>query len=309
MDRLDAMTILLAIVDHGSFSAAARQLGIPLPTVSRKIADLETHLKARLLLRSTRHLALTEAGQAFVAASRRIVEEVQQAERDAAGEYAAPRGHLTISAPLVFGRMHLMPVINDFLLDYPDITITLGLADRIAELIDEHIDLALRIGTLPDSALVAVKVGSIGRVVCASPAYLERHGVPATPAELATHACISFTGLNQPRQWEFGGANGHAPQRVAVQPRLMVNTAEAAIDAANAGLGLTCVLSYQVADALRRGTLRSVLAAYAPPPFPVQLVHASRSPLPLKLRAFVDFAAARLRAIDYAQPLTPDGAA
>ncbi len=292
MDRLEAMNILLAIAEAGSFSAAARKLKMPLPTVSRKIAELETHLKVRLLIRTTRQVALTEAGVAYLAAARRILEEVGEAERAAAGEYASPRGLLTLTAPVVFGRLHLMPVVADFLKLYADITIQVSLADHLSQLIEEHIDVAVRIGELPDSSLVAIKVGEIRRVVCASPSYLAARGVPVQPADLSRHDCIAFTGLNRPHEWEFRNATEHL--HVAVQPRLIVNTADAAIEGARQGLGLACVLSYQVADSVRRGELQLVLEAFEPAPWPLQLVYAARTPLPLKLRAFLDFAAQRL---------------
>jgi DNA-binding transcriptional LysR family regulator len=292
-DRLEAMSLLVEVVDAGSFSAAARRLGVPLATVSRKVSELEAHLATRLLTRSTRQLALTDAGDAYVAACRRILEEVGEAERAAAGEYAAPRGELAVTAPIVFGRLHVVPVVNAFLTRYPDIDVRLVLSDSIANLLEAHLDVAVRIGELPDSGLVARRVGAIRRVVCASPAYLAEHGRPAHPGELAAHPCVTFDGLTSPQAWTFPGER--AELSVPVRSRLVVNTAEAAIDAARAGVGLTCVLSYQAAAALRDGALETVLDAFEPPPRPVFLVHAGQGRLPLKLRAFLDFAAPRLR--------------
>ncbi|TPK98617.1 MULTISPECIES: LysR family transcriptional regulator [unclassified Mesorhizobium] len=293
MDRLDAMSLFVATVEGGSLSAAARHAGVPLATVSRKLSELEKHLKTRLLNRSTRRLALTDAGQSYLDACRRILDEVSEAERSAAGEYSSPTGELVITAPVVFGRLHVLPVIVDFLAVYPQVDIRLTLSDRITQLVEEHIDLAVRIGELPDSAMVAIRVGSIRRIVCASPAYLAGHGTPAKPPELAGHDCITFEGLAGPAAWSFG--TGKLETIVPVRSRLQVNTAEAAIDAAIAGLGLTKVLSYQADAAVRAGALRLVLEPFEPPPWPVSLVHAGQGRLPVKLRAFLDFAAPRLR--------------
>jgi len=294
LDRLESMAILVAAVEAGSLSAAARRLRTPLATVSRKVSELEAHLGTRLLIRANRRLTLTEAGQSYVAACRRILEEVDEAERTAAGEYSAPRGDLTIAAPIVFGRLHVLPIVIAFLRTYPDIDIRLALADRTVNLIEEHVDLAVRIGVLPDSSLVATRIGAVRRVVCASPAYLAARGTPATPADLAAHDCIAFEGLSA-TTWGF--RTGKAELAVPIRARLSVTTAEASIDAAVAGLGLTRVLSYQVTEALRDGALTTVLAAFEPEPWPAHLLHPGGRLLPLKLRAFLDFAAPRLKSV------------
>jgi DNA-binding transcriptional LysR family regulator len=294
MDRLEAMSILLTVVDAGSLSAAARRLGTPLPTVSRKVAELEAHLRTRLLHRTTRQLSLTEAGAAYVAACRRILDDVGEAERIATGEYAAPRGELAVTAPIVFGRLHIVPVVAEFLAEYPEIRIKLLLTDRVVHLMEEQIDVALRIGELPDSTLMASRLGTVRTVVCGSPTYLARRGVPATPKELAAHDCISFEVLESRRAWVFG--DGTSATSVPVISRLEVNTAEAAIAAATLDVGLVRVLSYQVADAVGNGALDVVLQDYESAPLPVSLVHKGQTPLPRKLRAFLDFAAPRLRA-------------
>ncbi|TRC87937.1 LysR family transcriptional regulator [Mesorhizobium sp. WSM4310] len=293
MDRLEAMSLFVAAVEAGSLSAAARRFGIPLATVSRKVSDLERHLNTRLLNRSTRRLTPTDAGEAYLAACRRILDDVGEAERGAAGEYSAPTGELAITAPVVFGRLHLLPVVTGFLSAYPDVDIRLTLADRITRLVEDHFDLALRIGQLPDSSLIAIGVGSIRRVVCASPAYLAEHGTPTTPEDLGTHSCITFEGLSSAAPWSF--ARGKTDVTVQVRSRLQVNTAEAAIDAAVAGVGPTKVLSYQVDAAVRSGKLRILLQEFEPEPWPVSLVHAGHGLLPVKLRAFLDFAAPRLK--------------
>jgi DNA-binding transcriptional LysR family regulator len=289
------MAILVAAVEAGSLSAAARKLGTPLATVSRKVSDLEAHLKTRLLTRSSRQLGLTDAGRDYVAACRRILEQVGEAERAATGEYSVPRGHLTLSAPIVFGRLHVLPVVTAFLDAYPEIDVRLVLADRMINLVEDHVDAALRIGNLADSSMTAIKVGDIRRVACASPAYFKKRGKPQKPADLADHDCVTFEGLQSPEAWRFGV--GKAQQSVRVHSRLSVNTAEAAVDAAAAGLGVTRVLSYQVAAALKARKMALALEAYEPAPFPVNLIHAGDRLLPLKLRAFLDFAAPRLRAV------------
>jgi DNA-binding transcriptional LysR family regulator len=294
MNRLDSMAIFVTVADAGSLSAAARKLGMPLATVSRKVAELETHLKTRLLHRTTRQLSLTEAGSAYLVACRRILEDIGEAERAATGEYSAPKGELTVTAPVVFGRLHVVPVIAEFLAHYPLITVNLMLTDRVVHLMEEHGDIAVRIGELPDSSLMATRVGTVRRVVCASPAYLSQRGEPTHPADLAGHDCITFEVLESKRAWVFGA--GRSQVSVPVQSRLTVNTAEAAIDASALGVGLIRVLSYQVAEAVRHDALRVVLASYESAPLPVSLVHTGQAPLPLKLRAFLDFVAPRLRA-------------
>jgi DNA-binding transcriptional LysR family regulator len=290
MDRIEAMTVLVAVAEAGSLSAAGRRLGQPLSTVSRKLSDLEAHLGARLLLRTSRSVTLTEAGHSYVAACRRILGDLAEADRAAAGEYGQARGDLVVTAPVVFGRRHLVPVIAAFLLDHPAIDVTLTLSDRMLHLLDDHVDVALRIGALPDSSLVALRLGEVRPVVCASPAYLARRGTPQRPADLAGHCCITFTALSVPDRWSFPSGD------VAVHARLSVNTAEAAIDAAEAGLGITRVLSYQIAPLRRAGRMLTVLDGFAPDPVPVSLVHPGQGRMPQKLRAFLDFAAPRLRA-------------
>jgi DNA-binding transcriptional LysR family regulator len=295
MDRLDAMATLVAAVEAGSLSGAARKLGTPLATVSRKVQALELHLGTQLVNRSSRRLTLTETGRAYLAAAKQILDDVAEAERTATGEYSAPRGDLVVSAPIVFGRLHVLPVALEFLLAYPDIDLRLVLSDRVANLIEDRIDLAVRIGELPDSNLVALRVGQVSRVVCAGPAYLARRGTPAEPRDLSSHDCITFEGLASPNSWTFG--SGAAAHGVPIRSRLTVNTAEAAIDAAVAGVGLTRVLSYQVAKAVQAGALTLVLGDFEPPAAPVSLVHGGQPILPLKLRAFIDFAAPRLRRV------------
>ncbi len=289
VDRLDSMFILVTAVDAGSFTAGARELGMPLATVSRRVAELEERLGAQLVTRSTRGLALTEAGATYVAACRRILEQVAEAERAAAGEFSMPRGLLTVTAPIVFGRIHMVPLITAFLKAYPDVDVRLHQGDRMVSFQEEHVDLAVRIGHLPDSSLRARRVGAVREVVCASPAYLAARGEPERAEDLAHHDCITFENLMVADRWRFGD------RQVRIGSRLIVNTADAAIGAAEAGLGLTRVLSYQVAEAVADGRLKIVLTGDEPEAWPVHLLYGGGI-LPQKLRAFIDFAAPRLSA-------------
>jgi DNA-binding transcriptional LysR family regulator len=289
MDRLESMSILVAAVEAGSLSAAGRRLGMPLATVSRKVAELEAHLKTRLLNRSSRKLTLTDAGESYVAACKRILDAVEEAERSATGEYSSPKGELVISAPILFGRLHVLPIAIEFLAAFPDVDMHVIFSDRIANLFEERVDLAVRIGDLPDSSLLARRIGSIGRVVCGSPAYFEQHGTPRTPRDLSSHRCVTFEGLMSLAAWTFADAT------VAISSRLVVNTAQAAVDAAIAGVGVTRVLNYQIADAVRTGSLVVVLRDFEPAPWPVNLVYTGGRFLPLKVRAFLDFVAPKLK--------------
>ena len=294
MDRFDAMRILIAAVDGGSLSAASRSLGMPLPTVSRRVSELEAMLGAQLVVRTSRRLQLTDAGGAFVAASRRILEDLQVAERAASGEYDAPRGELLVTASIMFGKLHVAPVVLAFLGAYPEVKVRVVLADHVVDLTESHIDVAIRIGALPDSGLVALRLGEIRWITCASPDYLARRGVPKIPADLENHDCLAFEGLQTARIWSF--ADKGRTVNISIRPRFSINTADAVIDAAVAGVGIARLTSYQTAQALRDGRLTRFLSDYSPPPVPVHLVHTGPPMLPLKLRAFLDFATPRLRA-------------
>jgi len=293
MDRFDAMTTLIAAVDGGSLSAASRSLGMPLATVSRKVSDLEAHLRTQLVVRTSRRLGLTEAGRAYVAASRRILDDIDEAERAASGEYRAPRGHLTIAAPIMFGRLHVEPVLLAFLEAFPDINARLVLSDQVVNLVDDQVDVAVRVGRLPDSSLVATRLGSVGWVTCASPRYLAKRGEPTTPDALADHDCLMFEGLYSTPIWTFG--RGRQERAIPIRPRFAVNSADAAIAAAKACAGVARVLSYQVADPVAAGDLVLILRDDEPERLPVHMIHAGQSLLPLKLRAFLDFAGSRLK--------------
>src|SRR5450432_955854 len=230
------MSILLAAAETGSLSAAGRRLGKPLTTISRKVSELEEHLNIRLLNRSGRSLTLTEAGRSYAEASKRILEDVREAERSASGEYSEPKGDLVVTASLILGRQHVLPIVADFLKLHPGINVHLSLANRIVNLMEEHVDLAVRVSNSPDSGLIAIHLGSTRRVVCGSPAYFSVHGIPATPAELHAHDCVTVGGFISPSTWTF--KSGKSEIATPIRSRLVVSTAEAALDAAIAGVGV-----------------------------------------------------------------------
>ena len=294
MDRLDAMSVLVTAVDAGSLSAASRKLGMPLATVSRKVSELEGRLRTRLLNRTSRRLELTDAGRSYVAACRQVLEDVDEAERAAAGEYNTAKGSLVVTAPIVFGRLHVLPVVTGFLKAFPAVDVRLVLSDRTVNMHEDHVHVAIRIGHLADSSLIASRVGAIRLVTCASPGYLATRGSPRTPLEIASHDSIAFEGLVSSSSWTF--RQGKADRVVEIHPRLVVTTAEAAIDAAADGLGITRLLSYQVVAARRARALSVILEKYEPPPIPVSVVYEGRGLLPRKLRAFLDHAMPRLKA-------------
>ncbi|WP_245514003.1 LysR family transcriptional regulator [Antarcticimicrobium luteum] len=287
------MSMLVAAVDAGSLSAGARRLGLPLATVSRRVSELEERLGTRILLRSARGLTLTEPGEAYLAACRSILEQLSEAERLAAGEFREPKGLLTLSAPVVFGRLHVLPAVAEFLRAYPQVDVRLEQTDRPISLIEEHFDAAIRIGHPTDSSLRARRVGEVRRVICASPDYLAGRGCPERPEDLAQHHCISFEILMPSDRWRFG--EGASERQVRIRARMSVNTAEAAIAAAEASLGITRVLSYQVAASVAQGKLKIILQDAEPEPWPVHILYRAGT-VPRKLRAFVDFAGPRLAA-------------
>lgn len=295
VDRFEAMSTLLAVVDRNGFSAASRALGVPVATLSRRVSDLEATLGARLLVRTTRKLSLTDVGLAYVASARRILEQVEDAEREATGEFVTPKGELVVAAPILFGRLHLLPVITDFLALFPEVDVRLQLADRNVHLIDDRVDMAVRIGALPDSGLIATRVGALRSVLCASPGLLASHGEPGSPLELARWPTVAHDILSPLNIWRFRAPDTDLPLEVPITPRLTVTTAEAAIDAAVRGVGLTRQLCYQAAEAVNAGTLKVILTEFEPDTLPVHLLHAGRGQMPLKMRRFLDFAAPRLR--------------
>jgi DNA-binding transcriptional LysR family regulator len=297
MDRFEAMTMFVAVTEQGSFSAAARVLNVSLPTLSRRISDLEIVLGARLIIRTTRKLTLTDTGEVYLSAARRILDQVNEAEQEAAGEFSIPKGELIVTAPIMFGRLHLLPLVTKFLAAFPEINIRLFLSDSSLDLIDQHIDMALRIGNLTDSSMIATQVGSIRTVTCASPSLLAKFGIPTCPSELSGWPAVVLNTAAKPEvSWRFYEVGSTVPVDTVICPRLTVTTSEAAVLAAEHDVGVTRSLHYQVADALDRGTLRIILGKFEGKPLPVHLVHASRGQMALKLRRFLDFAAPVLRA-------------
>ena len=294
MDRFESMTAFVAVARAGGFSAAARTMGTPLATLSRRVADLESAIGVRLFQRSTRQVTLTESGRGYLAACQRLLDDLKEAEESASGEYRAPRGELVVTAPLAFGRMHLQPVAHEFMAAFPDISVRLLLADRVVDLVEEHVDVALRIATLASSGLVARPVGLVRVVVAGSRGYLERRGTPRQPSELAKHEGIPWSWAPGQGSWPF--KVGARERSFAVPSRFTTTTAESAVEACVAGLGLARVASYQAAPGLRTGELVLVLRDFEPAPTPVSLVYAGNRLVPLKLRAFIDFAAPRLTA-------------
>ncbi|MGY4313540.1 LysR family transcriptional regulator [Bradyrhizobium sp. JR3.5] len=288
------MSIVLQTVEKGSLTAAAKALNMPLPTLSRKLSDLEAYLGTKLLQRSTRKLALTDAGQSYVASIKRIMEEIEEVERAASSEYTTPRGELVLTAPLLFGQMYILPIVTDFLAAYPEINVRLLLSDRNLHLYDDHVDMAVRLGDLPDSSMIATRVGTMDTVVCAAPDLLAAHGVPKHPKDLQRLPCVIFTGPSS-AIWSFRNPANKREFGVDIVPRLSVTAAESAVQAAVRRTGLTRVYRYHCADELRSGRLVQVLQEFDVEPIPVHLVHAARGQLPLKMRVFLDFAASQLR--------------
>jgi len=289
MDRIEDIAVFAEVAGQGSFTAAARRLNRSPAAVTRAVADLEARLGVRLLNRTTRAVSLTDAGERFLGGARRVLADLTEIEQAAAGQGSVPRGELSITAPILFGRLHVLPIVNEFLRQFPDVTARLMLLDRPVDLIEERLDAAIRIGPLADSSVIATRLGSLTRVVVAAPDYLARRGMPQRPDEIAAHDAIVFGGLGR---WEFGADE----KPVRFTPRLTVSTAEAAIDAVEAGIGITRVLSYQAVDALERGTVVQLFAAHAIGETPVHLLYPGGAHPPPKLRAFVDFAAPKLRA-------------
>jgi DNA-binding transcriptional LysR family regulator len=294
MDRLEAMSVIIAVNETGSISAASRRLKSPVATVSRKVAELESRLKAQLFQRTSRRMTLTDAGRSYIDACKRIIEQVDDAEREVSGEYRIPRGELAVTAPWGLGHTHLLPLAVEFLKAYPEISLRLMLTDRLVNTTDESIDIAIRVGDLPGSSMRATRVGSIRIVVCASPSYLEAHGHPKLLSDLANHDCITIDDHAAASAWKF--VRGRRARIAPIRSRLCVNTSEAAVLAAIEGAGLTRVMSYKMDAAKRAEKLAIVLEEFEPEPLPVHIVYAPRKPMPIKLRAFLNWMTPRLKA-------------
>lgn len=293
MDRINAMRVLVRIADTGSFAETARQLNMSPPAVSRAVAALEDLVSARLLTRTTRSVKLTEVGQRYVEDSRQILDAVEEAEAAASGSFARPTGQLTVTASVMFGQIYILPIMTEFLDTYPEVKGKMLLLDRVTNLVDEGIDVAIRIGHLPDSSYSAIKVGSVRRVICGSPDFLEKNGSPATPSDLTDFPIVAASAAWTSLEWRFGR---EAKQAVNVTPRLVCNSNAAVIAAARDGWGLTRVLSYQIGPDVQNGSLQIVLEDFEEEPLPVHVVHPEGRNASAKVRAFVDFTVERLRA-------------
>jgi DNA-binding transcriptional LysR family regulator len=293
MDRFQEMQVFAAVAQDQGFSAAARRLGMSAASVTRAVAALEQRIGTLLLTRTTRSVHLSEAGQRYLEDCRRILAEVQEAEDSAAGSHAQPRGQLTVTAPVLFGELFVTPVMVSYLNRFPDVTINGLLLDRIVNMVEEGIDVAVRIGELPDSSQHAIRVGEVRRVICGSPAYLETHGRPRHPQDLNGVPVVATSAIGQLRTWPFLD-DGH-PLGVRAESRLVVSSNQAAINAASLGLGLTRVLSYQVASKVANGELEIVLADFELPPLPIHVVYQGGRKAPARIRSFVDFAVKALR--------------
>jgi DNA-binding transcriptional LysR family regulator len=293
MDRLAAMAVYAAVCDASSFAGAARRLGLSPPAVTRTVVALESHLGVRLLQRTTRSLHLTEAGTRYLEHVRRVLADVDAAEEIARGEQERPRGPLVISAPLIFGRLHVAALVRRYLTMYPDVVAELQLNDRNVNLIEEGVDVAIRIGTLDDSSLVARPLGTTRRVVVASPDYLAARGRPITPSDVETHDTISFGPIHATRDWLFVDPQDPSRElRIAITPRLATNSGDAAIDYARDAGGLVRALHYQVASRIAAGELEIVLPDFERAPSPIHALYPSARLLPARVRAFVELALA-----------------
>jgi DNA-binding transcriptional LysR family regulator len=286
MDRIDAMQAFVAVADLQGFAPAARKLGLSPSGVTRLIAALENRLGARLLQRTTRSVTLTDVGARYLERARRILADVEEAETAAEGERTRPSGRLAVSAPLGFGRLHVSPVMTAYLKRYPEVAGELRLSDRMINLVEDGVDLAVRIGHLPDSSLVARHVGEMRRIVVASPGYLKRRGEPKTPEAIASHETIQFGGTSASPDWRF--VEDGREIRVACTPRFATNSADAAIQYAGQDGGLTRVMAYQAAEAIKAGRLRIVLAKFEQPALPIHMVYPTSRLLSAKVRTFID---------------------
>ena len=296
MDKLSAMAIFVAVVDEGGFAAAARKLKISPPVVTRAVTELEESMGVRLLLRTTRVVRLTEVGARYAADCRRILADVAETETSAAGSHGAPRGRLVITASVMFGAMYVTPIVTAYLRRYPETDVECRFLDRVVNMMDEGVDAAIRIGTLPDSSYQAVRVGQVRQVLCASPEYLSARGTPATPQDLVGHDLIAASAVTATNDWRF--EYDGKPQTVKVHPRLSSTSNDAALRAALDGFGITRVLSYMAAPYLADGRLQPILNRYETAPVPVSVVHHEGRHSSRKLRAFLDMAIATLRGDD-----------
>jgi len=294
MDRLHLMTVYVAVAEEEGFAAAARRLAMSPPAVTRAISALEDRLGVKLLQRTTRHVLVTEAGERYLNDARRVIAAADEADEAAVGINAQPRGHMTVTATVLFGRMYVMPGIVDYLRQHPETSVSALFLDRVVNMLEEGVDVGIRIGELSDSSYRALRVGHVRRVICAAPSYLKRHGIPQTPHELKQHQVIVASSLSQNIEWRF--VEQGEPLSVRIKPRLTVSSNDGAIEAASLGLGVTRLMSYQVAPLLAAGKLKVVLSEFESPRVPIHIIHREGRHASAKMRAFIDLMAERLRA-------------
>ncbi|MFM9912246.1 MAG: LysR family transcriptional regulator [Methylophilaceae bacterium] len=293
MDRLSLMTVFVAVAEEESFAGGARRLRMSPPAVTRSIAALEESLGVKLLNRTTRYVRTTDVGQRYLDDARRIIGEVEAANEAAAGVNAEPRGHLAVTAPVLFGKMFVLPGIVEYLQRYPLMEVSAVFLDRVVNLLDEGLDVGIRIGNLPDSSMKAIRVGTVRRVLCAAPDYLEKHGVPKSPSELAQRDIVAASGISPFIEWKFG--QGSAITSVRIKPRLEVTTNDAAIDAVTQGFGISRLMSYQVVQHVAAGQLNIILSEYEPATMSIHVLHREGRYASAKVRTFVDLIVAKLR--------------
>ena len=294
LDRLHLINVFVAVVDANGFAGAARKLNISPPAVTRAINELESHLGVRLLTRTTRVVRVTEPGARYAIDCRQILAQLAEADESVAGMQRTPRGRLTITAPVLFGAKFVAPVVTEYLQANPEVMANCWFLDRVVNMLDEGVDVGVRIGDLPDSSMQATSVGRVRRVICAAPAYLERHGVPRTPADLQSHIIVSASAVTPSSEWRL--SQHGEPCIVKLQPRMTTTSNESALAAAVSGFGLTRLLSYQVAEHLRDGRLRPLLEEFELPSLPVHVVHREGQHASKKARSFIDLVVERLRA-------------
>ena len=294
MDRLHLITVFVAVVDSGGFAGASRKLNLSPPAVTRAINELESYLGVRLLTRTTRFVRVTEAGARYAEDCRVILAQLTEADEAVGGLHSVPRGRLTVTAPVGFGAMYVTPVVTEYLARYPEVNMSCWFMDRIVNMLDEGVDIAVRIGELPDSSMQAIRVGNMRLRVCAAPEYLDQHGVPESPEDLQAHVIIAASGATSTAEWRISTDGG--PGVVKLHPRLIATTADTAIAAALTGFGLTNVLAYKVDTHLREGRLKAVLGDFEPPALPVHVLHREGRHASQKARTFIDLAVERLRA-------------
>ena len=293
MDKLNLMTVFVAVAEEESFAGGARRLGMSPPAVTRAIAALEEGLGVKLLNRTTRYVRATDAGQRYLEDARRIIGEVEEANEAAAGVNAEPRGHLAVTAPVLFGKMFVLSGIVEYLQRYPQMEVSAVFLDRVVNWMEEGLDVGIRIGDLPDSSMKAIRVGAVRRVLCASPEYLKKRGIPKSPAELAQHDIVAASAVSPSIEWKFG--QGAAASSARIKPRLVVTTNDAAIDAVSQGFGISRLLSYQVAGQVDSGKLKIILSESEPAAMPIHVIHREGRYASAKIRTFVDFIVAKLR--------------